>query len=124
MPSQPTLLVSLQALADEWSTYWDVVTPQSLPVQAAGGGAQETEPKVGGDKGGLPRRSHSPPQSSEAALLDAVAEAPREPEPERHHLLWPEDLGDRPDRPSVAGLRKVISSFKPQSGSNFDSTLP
>eukprot|EP00959_Pyramimonas_sp_CCMP1952_P084873 1774785-Pyramimonas_sp.AAC.1 len=40
----PTVQQSLQALVDERSIYCDIVAPQALPVQAAGGGAHEAEP--------------------------------------------------------------------------------
>eukprot|EP00959_Pyramimonas_sp_CCMP1952_P000334 6517-Pyramimonas_sp.AAC.1 len=32
--------------------------------------------------------------------------APSGQEPARHHIAWPQDLGERPDRPSVAELRE------------------
>eukprot|EP00959_Pyramimonas_sp_CCMP1952_P406077 8510488-Pyramimonas_sp.AAC.1 len=37
---------------------------------------------------------------------------------------WPEQLGDRPARPSVEYLKKVLRTFKTASGVGFDSIRP
>ena len=38
--------------------------------------------------------------------------------------VWPEQLGERPPRPSVDEVRKVIGSFREATGSSFDSLRP
>eukprot|EP00959_Pyramimonas_sp_CCMP1952_P039892 834211-Pyramimonas_sp.AAC.1 len=39
-------------------------------------------------------------------------------------VSWPEELGERPPRPSVELMRKVLRTFKKTSGVGFDSIRP
>ncbi len=39
-------------------------------------------------------------------------------------VAWPDDLGNRPDRPSVDQLRDVLKSFPTGTGQSFDFVSP
>eukprot|EP00959_Pyramimonas_sp_CCMP1952_P139633 2922275-Pyramimonas_sp.AAC.1 len=43
-----------------------------------------------------------------------------------HHpsLVWPDDLGEPPDQPTVPQLRAVLKSFKASTGTGFDQISP